>query len=109
MGKRTVAEDGITENGYVGESYSGEETVIASEPYYVYIGPSVRGVVHHGHIFHCTHSEAVTSLGKYAVKIPEVRGLIVDGNDLMNSLKKLKTEGSALNLINKKVVKALAK
>lgn len=79
-----------------------EQPVIEKKTSFFYLGPTLkRGVLEKGAVFRGELPEEVKELKK---KIPLVAALIVEKKDYIKSCKDMKTKGSRLQLIHKKLL-----
>ncbi len=68
-----------------------------------YVGPSILGVVQQNSIIEGTVEEAKAAYAGAIEKYPLISRLIVDGNDLAEALKSVKTPGTLLYLTCRKL------
>ncbi len=71
---------------------------------YVYIGPSIRGVIQRGTIYPGTRQEVIEALDSAIQKYPRIRNLIVSGETLAADRISVKTPGTRLSTEYKKLV-----
>lgn len=79
-----------------GRSARKKKTVQEPVRYCVYLGPSIRGVVQYGAIFHGSRDDACKQLAPYVERWPRIRSLIVDGEQLSEARIQIKTPGNGL-------------
>lgn len=63
---------------------------------FVYIGPSIRGVIQRGTIYPGTRQEVIAVLDSAIQKYPRIRNLIVSGDTLAADRISVKTPGTRL-------------
>ena len=71
---------------------------------YVYIGPSIRGVVQKRTIYAGTKAEVEEALAGAIQRYPRIRSLIVSGDTLAADRVSIKTPGTRLNNEFKKLL-----
>ncbi len=64
---------------------------------YVYIGPSIRGMIISGSIWRGTKKQVLSLLSDVVEKYPRVERLIVPSDTLAEARKKVKIEGNSLS------------
>ncbi len=64
--------------------------------FYVYIGPSLRGLIRNGQVFRGSRAKALREAAEAVRAEPLVRRLIVSGDALPEARRKVKTPGNAL-------------
>lgn len=80
------------------ESKKAEEPVVTEKPgVYVYLGPSVRGVIQSGTIFSGTRSEIKTKLQSAIEKYPHIETLLAADTEIAVAKAKLRKGGNALS------------
>lgn len=72
-------------------------TVSETDKVYVYIGPSIRGLIMSGSIFRGTRRKVVSMLSVVLEKYPKVERLLVPSEELAEARKKIKIEGNSLS------------
>ena len=77
------------------------------ESVYVYIGPSIKGVIQKGTIYPGSHQEVIATLDRAIQKYPRIRNLIVSGETLAADRISVKTPGTRLSTEYKKLVAEL--
>ncbi len=80
---------------------------IPKDEIFVYIGPSVRGIIQNGSIF---RGERGAVLGKNASAIefcPKIERLIVADREIMSAKKKLKEGGNSISLAYAAVIQKI--
>lgn len=65
---------------------------------FVYIGPSIRGIVQNGSIFTGTINEVKAKLSTAIEKYPKVERLIIRDVDLAEAREKIKSGGNSLSI-----------
>lgn len=75
--------------------------------FFVYIGPSIIGVIQSGAIFRDDSPEDKHALTAAIARIPEIKPLLIPGTQLAQARVKLKTPGNALNVSYNKLVSTL--
>ena len=75
------------------------------EKTYIYIGPSIRGVIQHASIYCGTKSDVIKKLGAQIKAYPEIATLIVEDVELAGARAKLKEGGNALSIAYKALIK----
>jgi hypothetical protein len=84
------------------ESVQTEDTATAEKAetnlsgFYIYIGPSIKGLIHSGKIFRGDRASALAAAGKAIQAQPEVKTLIVSGDYLPQARQKVKEPGNIL-------------
>lgn len=73
--------------------------------FYVYIGPSITGVILHGKIYHGTRAKALQAAKLAIERQPLVKHLIVSSADLPTARLKVKTPGNALYKYSEQIKK----
>lgn len=82
----------------------GKNTFVAhSDGVFVYLGPSIRGIISNGSIYHGTKTEVVSSLQSVIAKYPKVETLLIRDSDLIEARKKLSQDGNRLSIAYKTV------
>ena len=64
---------------------------------YVYIGPSIRGVIQNGSIFRGSRKSILSKLADVAEKHPKVTRLLVKDTDVAEAREKIKKGGNGLS------------
>lgn len=64
---------------------------------YVYIGPSIRGIVQTGSIFRGSREDVELKLSSAIDKYPKIKRLLVKDVDLADARAKIQTSGNGLN------------
>ncbi|MBR3239152.1 MAG: hypothetical protein IKF99_12010 [Oscillospiraceae bacterium] len=77
------------------------------ESVYVYIGPSIKGVIQKGTIYPGSRQEVIATLDRAIQKYPRIRNLIVSGETLAADRISVKTPGTRLSTEYKKLVAEL--
>lgn len=77
------------------------------ESVYVYIGPSIKGVIQKGTIYPGSRQEVIAVLDRAIQKYPRIRNLIVSGDTLAVDRISVKTPGTRLSTEYKKLVAEL--
>ena len=77
------------------------------ESVYVYIGPSIKGVIQKGTIYPGSRQEVIAALDRAIQKYPRIRNLIVSGDTLAVDRISVKTPGTRLSSEYKKLVAEL--
>ncbi len=72
---------------------------------FVYVGPSVRGVIQCGAIFRGTRDEVTEKLSEAIERYPEIEKLIVKDCDITKTKEKLKSGISSLSIAYSKLAK----
>lgn len=75
MAKKTTVKDGI----------------------FIYIGPTIRGVIQKGSIYRGTRESVLSSLAFAIGKHPEIKRLIVADNEIMSAKQKIAIGGNSLS------------
>ena len=78
-------------------------------PFYVYIGPSIRGVIQHGIIRKGKLDEVKTSLRDAIAKYPAIAQLLISGDELPEARIKIKQPGNRLYEVNRRFLNELKK
>ncbi|MBE6537939.1 MAG: hypothetical protein E7671_00550 [Ruminococcaceae bacterium] len=76
---------------------------------YVYIGPSIRGVIQNGSIFAGTREEALKKNSAAIEFCSKIERLIVADSDIMSAKKKIKEGGNTVSLAYRAVVEKLTR
>lgn len=73
----------------------------------VYIGPSIRGLVDSSHIYKGSPAEAakLPELRIVLAQRPKLRGLVVDGADLIKAQAEIKKPGTELFKLNRLIAR----
>lgn len=71
-----------------------------------YIGPDIKGLVGHNDFFRGTLAQVLAKAGQALEAHPEVQEMIVPAQGLARAREQVKTPGTALNLIYKKLKEA---
>lgn len=79
--------------------------VAEAQELFVYLGPTIRGVIQKGSFFSGTRESVEAQLSGAIAKYPSIKGLIVSGDTLAEDRLKLKTPG---NLLSKKYAELAA-
>lgn len=74
------------------------------DSFYVYLGPSIRGVIQKGSIYPGNRQEVVEALDSAIQKYPRIRNLLVSGDTLATDRIQVKTPGTRLYTEYKKLV-----
>lgn len=77
------------------------------EPFYAYIGPSIRGVIQRNTLFTGTRAEIEESLDWQIQKFPRIKKLIVGGSTLPADRVRINTPGNYLYEENRRFVAEL--
>ena len=64
---------------------------------YVYIGPSIRGVIRTGSIYRGTRAEVLTSLAAARERYPQIERLVVADSELASAKQKIRVGGNSLS------------
>lgn len=72
--------------------------------FYVYIGPSIRGVIQAGTVYRGTKADALAKIGVAAEKYPLIESLVVSGDTLAADRIKVKNPGNLLHVNYMKLV-----
>ena len=62
-----------------------------------YIGPTLRGIVQTGTLFHCSRTELLDRMNTVCVKHPEFSYFVVCGKDLAGARKTINQPGTLLH------------
>lgn len=74
----------------------------------VYIGPSKLGVIAHGTVYPCSHTQAIAVHAKDAIaRYPLIAKLIVDGDTLAADRLRIKQAGNLLHVHCEKLRKQM--
>lgn len=71
--------------------------VAAKDGVYVYIGPSIKGVIQHGSIYRGTRESVLSSLTFATEKHPKIARLIVADCDIVSAKQKITVGGNSLS------------
>lgn len=74
------------------------------ESFYVYLGPSIRGVIQKGTIYPGSRQDVIGVLDSAIQKYPRIRNLLVSGETLVTDRIQIKTPGTRLFTEYKKLV-----
>ncbi len=74
------------------------------ESFYVYLGPSIRGVIQKGTIYPGSRQDVIEALDSAIQKYPRIRNLLVSGESLVTDRIQIKTPGTRLFTEYKKLV-----
>lgn len=77
------------------------------ESVFIYIGPSIKGVIQKGTIYPGSRQEVLAALDRAIQKYPRIRNLIVSGETLAADRISVKTPGTRLSTEYKKLVAEL--
>lgn len=80
---------------------------MVNEPFYAYIGPSIRGVIQRNTLYTGTRAEIEESLSTQIQKFPRIKKLIVGGSTLAADRIKIDTPGNYLYEVNRKLIAEL--
>lgn len=82
------------------------KTPCASSPLsvYVYLGPTIHGVIWHGTIYHDTYQKVLEKNAVAIQKAPSVKKLIVKASDIVEAKRLLKEGGNSLSNAYKKIL-----
>lgn len=69
----------------------------AGEAYFVYLGPSVRGVIQHGQIFPGKKEAVEAFLARKIAKYPRIKTLLVRGDKLAEARIRIRQCGNYLS------------
>ena len=72
-------------------------TVSETDKVYIYIGPSIRGLIISGSIFRGTKKQVTSMLSGVFEKYPKAERLLVPSEELAEARKKVKIEGNSLS------------
>ncbi len=64
---------------------------------FIYIGPSIRGVIQQGSIYRGTRDAVLASLAFAIEKHPKIKALIVADADIVSAKQKIKAGGNSLS------------
>ena len=73
----------------------------------VYIGPTIRGVVNYGAIFHGTYQEVIQAEAEMVEQFPPIRHLIVPGENLGQARIDIHTPGNSIYVYKQRLVRML--
>lgn len=68
------------------------------EGVYVYIGPTIKGVIQQGSIYRGTRSGVLAKLSAVTEKYPKITRLIVADSEIMSAKQKIAAGGNPLSL-----------
>lgn len=64
---------------------------------FIYLGPSIRGVIQKGSIYRGTRESVLSSLAFAIEKYPKIERLIVADNDIVSARQKIAVGGNSLS------------
>lgn len=73
---------------------------------YVYIGPTIRGVVQNGSIFSGSRESVEEKLASAIEKYPKIKRLIIKDTDLAEAREKIQTSGNGLSVAYNALISA---
>lgn len=73
-----------------------EETK-AENKVYVYIGPSIKGVIQNGTIYSCQKETILSTLNEAIITYPSIELLLIPAEELPEANKRIKLKGDPLN------------
>ena len=71
---------------------------------FVYLGPSIRGVIQSGTIFSGTRAEVESALASAIERYPKIKNLIVGDTEIAEAKKKIKAGGNAISMAYKSLL-----
>lgn len=89
-------EASTTDTASARQKKSSKKTDDKATGFYVYIGPSIRGVIQSGTVYRGTKADALAQIGAAAEKYPLIASLVVSGDTLAADRIKVKTAGNLL-------------
>lgn len=75
---------------------------------FVYIGPSVRGLIQNGSIFRGTRDEILQKNSAALEFCPKIERLIVSDSEIMSAKKKIKEGGNSVRIAYRAVIEKIA-
>lgn len=84
------------------------ETVTEHRGVWVYVGPSIRGIVTNGGIYHGTKSEVLSGLPDGWQKYPQIERLIVSDKSLAKAREQIRQSKGGITVAYNAVAAALA-
>ena len=77
---------------------------VKEDGFFVYLGPSIRGVIQTASIYTGTRAEAEQFLAGAIEKFPRIKQLLISDKTLPEDRAKVKTPGNYLNEVYRKLV-----
>ncbi|MBQ8208113.1 MAG: hypothetical protein IJZ89_05210 [Clostridia bacterium] len=74
---------------------------------FVYIGPSIRGVIQNGSIFRGTKDEVLEKNSAALAFCPKIERLIVSDSEIMSAKKKIKEGGNSVSIAYRAVIEKI--
>ena len=71
---------------------------------FVYLGPSIRGVIQNGTIYHGTRTQIIETLKSAIEKHPMIERLIIEDVNVAAAKVKIRNGGSALSIAYKRLL-----
>ena len=82
------------------------KNIAAKSGIYVYLGPSIRGVIQNGTIYRGTRRQVLSAIAIVIEKYPKIERLIVEDSEIVSSKAKIKMGGNALSNAYKAILAA---
>ncbi len=74
-----------------------QKDLVSKDGIYVYIGPSIRGIVQNGSIFRGTREDVEEKLASVIERYPQIKRMLIKDTELAEAREKIKTSGNGLN------------
>lgn len=71
---------------------------------FVYLGPSIRGVIQSGTIYSGTREEVENALASAIERYPKVKALVVKDTEIADAKRKIKAGGNAISMAYKSLL-----
>ena len=75
---------------------------------YVYIGPSIKGVIQHGSIYRGTKTDVLQKIYAAVTKYPKISALIVRSTEIAEAKNKIKLGGNSLSIAYRTLLSELS-
>ncbi len=88
------------------EQTSSPKSAVKTDGVFVYIGPSIRGVIQNGSIYRGSKSEVLKKLAPAVEKYPKIANLVIKDADLADAREKITKGGNSLSVSYKALLSA---
>ncbi len=73
-----------------------KKAVVQDDGVYVYLGPSIRGVIQYGSIYRGTRADVLSALSYAIEKYPKIKNLLVESAEIATAKEKIRSGGNLL-------------
>lgn len=86
-----------------GKARTTAAATVSETAFYVYLGPSIRGLIQNGDIFKGGREKALEAVKPATDRFPLIEKVLVPGEELSRARVQIKTEGTAIYAYNKRL------